>query len=222
MKTNPNPAPVNLLIADRHCVIREGLKAMLQSLHKEIRFIVTAVDSGEKALQVSGSIQADILLLDHSIVSPMDGAETIRRTLRYKPTLKVLVFSHDCEHGYVEAMMNAGAGGYLLQNARPPQLLEAIEAVLEGKKYYCHEVALMMLTEAKKPVVEKLILDHRLSRREVEVLRMIGKGKSNKEIAQGLFVSSRTVDTHRQHLLEKLKLHSTAALVRVAIEWGLA
>lgn len=208
---------LNVLIVDDHTMLRDGLKNMLLSLKKEIVLIVTEAASGEKALQKMVSNPPDLVIVDYKL-NGMPGPELIRRMLRYQPQIKVLALSNYSEYSIIEAMMDAGALGYVLKTITPEQLLLAIRTVMEGRNYYCNEVALVLLTEAAASAGAKKAAQYKLTPREIEIMLLIADGMKNEDIAKKLFLARRTVDTHRQNLLTKLNVKNTAGLVRFALE----
>ena len=135
--------------------------------------------------------------------------------------MKVLALSNYDELSYVKSMINEGANGYILKNIEPSQLVHAIQSVLGGSSYYSNEVALKLIDSAKN--TDSIIPPNksRLTKRELEVLKMIALEMTNDEIAKGLFISKRTVDTHRQNLLNKLHVKNTAGLIKAAYAFNL-
>lgn len=208
---------INVLIVDDHQLLREGLKLILHSFRKELLMQVTEAESGEKGLKKAEQLLFDLAIVDYNL-GGMPGDEFVRRVLRFQPDIKILALSNHNEYAFVEAMMEAGALGYVLKGIAPQQLLLAIMTVLQGKNYYCNEIALVLLTHAGESAGAKKAAQYHLSAREIEVLLLIADGMSNAEIALKLFVARRTVDTHRQNLLRKLNVKNTAGLVRFAIE----
>lgn len=208
---------IELLIVDDHYIFRDGLKTLLMSFKRELIIHVQEAGSGELGLQMAEHQHYDLVIVDYKL-SGMPGDEFVRRLLRFRPETKVLVLSHFNEYHFIEAMMEAGALGYVLKNILPEQMLQAIRTVIAGRNYYCNEIALVLLTKVKESAGAKKAAQYHLSAREIEVLFLIADGMRNEEIARKLFVARRTVDTHRQNLLKKLKVNNTAGLVRFALE----
>lgn len=222
MKT-PEQKPgevISVLIVDDHHLVRDGLRQMLLSFKKELEVHVAEAPSGEKALQYLGREDAELLIIDYRLEG-INGAETIERVLRFKPGIKILAISNYNEYAVIAAMMDAGALGYVLKSIQPLELLTAIKTVLQGRKYYCNEAALVMIAAADDNETTKKLASFNVSARELEILLLIGQGMTNAEIAGQLFVTRRTVDTHRQNLLKKMKVKNTAALIRLAGEMKL-
>ena len=214
----PSSVPViEVLVVDDHYILRDGLKTMLLSFKRELIMHVYEAGSGEVGLQMAEQQPFDLVIVDYKL-GGMPGDEFVRRLLRFRPETKVLALSHYDEYHFIEAMMDAGALGYVLKSVMPEQMLQAIRTVLSGRNYYCNEVALVLLTKARESAGAKKAAQYHLSAREIEVLFLIADGMRNGEIARKLFVARRTVDTHRQNLLKKLKVKNTAGLVRFALE----
>lgn len=211
---------LKILIVDDHQLLREGLKTMLLSFKKDLAIQLVEAESGEKALQKISRQDIDLVIIDYQLAG-LSGPETIRHIKRFNPEIKVLAISNYNEQKSIEAMLNAGALGYVLKSVEPEELLSAIKSVWAGKKYYCNEVAQVLIAAAENTGSEKRSPGCNITAREMEVLIMIAREMTNEEIAKKLFLARRTIDTHRQNLLAKLKVKNTAGLVRVAIEMNL-
>jgi len=211
---------IRLLIIDDHQMVRDGIKVMLESREDFLRFEIDEAENGESGVQKILKKIFDIVLIDYQLPG-MSGTETLQKIHLYKKDMKVLALSNYDELSYVKSMINEGANGYILKNIEPSQLIQAIQAVLTGSSYYSNEVALKLIDSAK--VSDNLIPANksRLTKREIEVLKMIALEMTNDEIAKGLFISKRTVDTHRQNLLNKLHVKNTAGLIKAAYAYHL-
>jgi DNA-binding NarL/FixJ family response regulator len=208
-----SPNSVNVLIVDDHQMVRDGLKVMLQSKKDIFQFTIDEAENGEEALKKVLRKNYDAVLMDYQMPD-MSGAETTENMLQYQPRIKVLAISNYDELPYVEKMIASGARGYVLKNIEPSQLLTAIKTILDNKTYYSNEVSTKLLDAAGHNAV--ILEKHGLTRRELEVLRMIAMEMTNEEIAEKLFVGKRTVDTHRQNLLNKLHARNTVGLIKAA------
>lgn len=208
---------IQTLIVDDHKMIRDGLRVMLSSFKKLIHFDIEEAESGEQALIKINRKNFDILIIDYNMPG-ISGAETAIQILRYKPNTKILALSNYDELPYIQNMIDAGVKGYVLKNIEPSQMLSAIKTILEGKTYYSNEVALKLIDIAKEDTVKKKIEAQKLTKREIEILRMIAMEMTNEEIAAKLYVGKRTVDTHRQNLLNKLHAKNTVGLVKAAYQ----
>lgn len=214
-KLNAEPEVIHLLIVDDHQMVRDGIKVMLGFLNKNIQFDIEESEDGEDAVKKIIYKDFDVVLLDYYL-SGRNGALIAEDILRYKPATKILALSNYDELGYVEAMMQAGAKGYILKNIEPSQLLTAIKTVLTDKLYYSNEVWLKLHEASDSGSSAGIKNIHTLSKREIEVLRLICLEKTNVEIADELCVSKRTIDTHRQNLLLKLHARNTVGLIKAA------
>jgi DNA-binding NarL/FixJ family response regulator len=210
---------IRLLIIDDHQMVRDGIKVMLNSKKSLIRFDIDEAENGEAGIHKILQKSFDIVLLDYQLPG-LSGTETLQKIKLYKNDIKVLALSNFDELSYIKSMMEQGANGYILKNVEPSQLISAIQSVLEGSSYYSNEVALKLIDSSKS--TDKLLLSANvLTRRELEILTMIAKEMTNDQIANALFISKRTVDSHRQNLLNKLQVKNTAGLIRAAYEFKL-
>ena len=211
---------IRLLIVDDHQMVRDGIRTMLESKENFLKFEIDEAENGEVALQKVLKKEFDIVLMDYQLPG-MNGTETLQQIRLYKKDLKVLALSNYDEYSYVKSMVANGANGYILKNIDPSQLLQAINSVLAGTPYYSNEVALKLIESAKHPENNAHEIRGGLSKREIEVLRLIALEMTNDEIARSLFISKRTVDSHRQNLIKKLQVKNTAGLIKVAYSFHL-
>ena len=211
---------IRLLIIDDHQMVRDGIRVMLESRDDLQQFELDEAENGELGVQKILKRHYDIVLIDYQLPG-MSGTETLKKIRLYKKDMKVLALSNYDELSYVKSMINEGANGYILKNIEPSQLVHAIQSVLGGSSYYSNEVALKLIDSAKN--TDSIIPPNksRLTKRELEVLKMIALEMTNDEIAKGLFISKRTVDTHRQNLLNKLHVKNTAGLIKAAYAFNL-
>jgi DNA-binding NarL/FixJ family response regulator len=211
---------IRLLIVDDHQMVRDGIRVMLESKENFLRFEIDEAENGEIAIRKILKKEFDIVLIDYQLPG-MSGTETLQRIHLYKKDIRVLALSNYDEFSYVKSMINEGANGYILKNIEPSQLIQAIQSVLAGIPYYSNEVALKLIDSAKSSDKAVSIQKKRLTKREPEVLKLIALEMTNDEIAKSLFISKRTVDTHRQNLLNKLNVKNTAGLIKAAYEFKL-
>lgn len=211
---------IKLLIIDDHQMVRDGIRVMLESRTNFIQFEIDEAENGEIGVHKILKKNFDIVLIDYQLPG-MSGTETLQKIHLYKKELKVLALSNYDELSYVKSMIDEGANGYILKNIEPSQLVNAIQVVLAGSSYYSNEVALKLIDSAKNSDSFIPINKNRLSNRELEILNMIALEMTNDEIAKGLFISKRTVDTHRQNLLIKLHVKNTAGLIKAAYAFNL-
>ena len=211
---------IRLLIIDDHQMVRDGIRVMLESRVDLQQFELDEAENGELGIQKILKRHYDIILIDYQLPG-MSGTETLKKIRLYKKDMKVLALSNYDELSYVKSMINEGANGYILKNIEPSQLVHAIQSVLGGSSYYSNEVALKLIESAKSTDSIIPANKSRLTKRELEVLKMIALEMTNDEIAKGLFISKRTVDTHRQNLLNKLHVKNTAGLIKAAYAFNL-
>ena len=207
---------LRLLLVDDHVVVREGLRSLLDS---DGRFdIVGEAADGQTAVSAATTLNPDVVVLDVSLPG-MNGAQLARRLKENLPHVKTLALTVHEEGGYLRSLMDAGASGYVLKRSAASELLKAIQVVGEGGTYLDSTLAGQVVNggghrrAARGPSTL-------LSEREREVVRYVAHGYSNKEIAQKLDVSVKTVETYRYRATDKLGLQSRADLVRYAIDQG--
>jgi DNA-binding NarL/FixJ family response regulator len=212
---------IKVVIADDHKIIRIGLRGILDRAD-EIEIIGEAED-GPQVLEIVKKTVTDVILMDIDM-GRSSGIETTRKVKASSPDVRVLALTMHEEQGHIIQMLEAGANGYLLKNTGADELLSAIHAVVRGDSYFSNTVSatlLKALTNQQEKSKQKSNKDIPLSAREIEVLRLIAQEATNSEIASKLFISIRTVDTHRRNILEKLQVKNTAGLVKYAIEKAL-
>jgi DNA-binding NarL/FixJ family response regulator len=204
-----------VLLVDDHKMVRDGLRVMLGSLKKALQFDTDEAESGEEALKKVNRNDYELLIIDYHMPG-ISGAETISRILRYRNDIKILAVSNYDELPYIQGMIDAGAHGYVLKNIEPAQLLLAIRTILSGKIYYSNEVATKIIEGQQKETAASDAGIRDLSKREIEVLKLIALEMTNEEIAKKLVIGKRTVDAHRQNLLNKLHVKNTVGLIKFA------
>jgi DNA-binding NarL/FixJ family response regulator len=207
---------ISVLIVDDHKILREGLKGFIH-LQDDMEVIGECADESG-AIEAVERLNPDVVLMDIDL----DGSSGISATkhIREKfPLQKVLAITLHHEDTSILPMIQAGAQGYVLKNADPMEMIDAIRTVNKGNSYYSRHVSDVIMHSLMRPKVHAL--PDGLTAREVEVIQLIAQEYSNGEIANKLFISVRTVDTHRRNLLDKLNLKNTAGLVKYALEKGL-
>ena len=206
---------INVLIIDDHKLVRDGLKIMLTSLKKTMLFRVDEAESGEQALLKMRLNSYDLALIDYQMPG-ISGAETIYRTLRFKPQMKMLALSSYDEISFIQSMIDAGAKGYVLKDIEPKEMLNAIQTILSNQLYYCSKVAVKLIEYNEVNRISEIRAKRILTPRQIQVLQLIAKEMTNDEIANELNLHKRTIDTHRQNILYQLKAKNTAGLVKAA------
>ncbi|WP_276497020.1 response regulator transcription factor [Pontibacter litorisediminis] len=212
------PGKVKVIIADDHFVVREGLRVLLEQ--DEGLQVVGEASNGKEVLGLLQEMAADVVLMDVNMPN-MDGYQTTEEVSRSFPGTKVIALSMHTSLPIVQKMLASGAVGYLLKTTSKVELTAAVKLVAAGGQYISGELSFKLLEHNLKGCAEQ---DHegtdgkKLSRREVEVLTLISDGYTNAEIAEKLFTSKRTIETHRQNILEKTHTKNTAHLIKYAFE----
>lgn len=210
---------IKILIADDHKVFRDGIISILGDI-EDITVIAEAGD-GREVLERLKEVQPDIILMDITM-GDTNGIDTTKLVKEAYPNIKVLALSMHSESGYIVKMLEVGASGYLLKDAGKEEMENAIRVIAKGNTYYSQQVSSVIVQHLTNPNKAKSSKGGvPLTKREIEVLRLIAEEYSNPEIAKELFISIRTVDTHRRNLLEKLQAKNTAGLVKYAIKNGI-
>ena len=211
---------IKVAIADDHRLFREGIHFLLDQMG-DIELIFEAA-SGNELIQKLEQQEIDVLLLDLEM-EDMDGMEAIKIIRPQYPELGIIILTTYSESKMMAYLMELGANGYLLKDAEPETLQRAIESVYHEGYYFTREVSRAMITGLKSPARKKPLLKNNvvLSAREIEVLQLICQEYTAKEIADKLFISPRTAEGHRRHLIEKLGVKNTAGLIVKAIKEGL-
>ena len=204
---------IKIALVDDHALFRNGLRGLIDG-KRNCRVVAESSD-GAEFLENEEALAADVVFMD--IAMPMlSGDKATIAALERNPELKVICLSMFGDERYYSRMVEAGAKGFLLKDSSIEEVFAAIEAIVKGEEYICHDV-MRVLSEAMRRNDETKML----SEREIDVLLGICRGLSTQEIADGLFISKRTVDTHRANILEKTGSNNTASLVVYAIKHGL-
>ena len=210
----PDILKIKVTIVDDHPLVIEGLKSLLKP-YEHLK-IVGSFGSGQGILDFLENHQVDIVLLDIHLPD-MSGIEVCERICKQYEFVDIIGLSTYGERSIVNQMIANGAKGYLLKNVTESELIEAIEKVYRGRRYYGHEVQQAMADT----IFHTLGDTPRLTKREKQVLQLIVSGKTSADIAKKLFISQLTVETHRRNLMKKMNATNTASLVRIAIEKSL-
>lgn len=196
-----------VFIVDDHPMVIEGIRSMLQDL-SQIEVAGHATNAAS-CLGFFVKNSADVVLLDINLPD-QSGIEVCKELIKRRPALKIIALTNFDQLTYLQSMKDAGAHGYLLKNSSLDEIEKAIQAVMAGGEYWLGRDSVReSIEEHNQPL---------LTRREIEVLKLIAEGLTNQEIADKLFVSASTVDSHRKNLISKLQVKNTAALVRTALE----
>jgi two-component system, NarL family, response regulator NreC len=209
-----------IVIAEDHTILREGLRSLLSS-NSSFEIVGEAGD-GREAIRCAEKFKPDLILTDLTMPR-MNGMEAIKEIKRESPASKVLVLTVHRAEEYILAAFRAGADGYILKDSTHSELVMAVKKVLSGKPYISPEISDKVIEgylEGKKTLKSRTSWET-LTQREREILKLIAEGYKNKEIADDLCISVKTVEKHRANLMEKLDLHNIQALTTFAIERGI-
>lgn len=212
---------ITVLLAEDHMIVREGFRKLLES-DNGVRVIGEA-ETGREAVQMTAKLRPDVVVMD--IAMPLlNGLEATRRILKTLPGTRVLILSAHSDDMYVERAIGMGASGFLIKQTSSHMLSKAIREVHKGKTFFSPSISKRLGRDYQKSDVTGELLKKksaRMTSREVEVLQLIAEGNANKQIAAKLSISIKTVEKHRDHLMQKLDIHDTAGLTRYAIEAGI-
>ena len=212
---------ITVLLAEDHAVVRQGLRTLLES---EGHFaVVGQAETGREAIALAASLRPDVILMD--IAMPvLNGLEATRQIVAANPKAKVLMLSAHSDDEYVERTTAVGAVGFLEKQTSAEILSRAIQEVAKGNAFFSPAIA-KRRADVKKRSVDRDGLSQpngmRLTSRETEVIQLVAEGQANKQVAATLGISIKTVEKHRQHLMDKLNIHDTAGLTRYAIAQGI-
>lgn len=206
---------IRLLLVDDHQIVLDGIKALLDGL--DGFDCVATTDNGQKAIDLLKVFDVDVVLMDIDmpIMSGMDATRVIKKEY---PNVKVISLTQHSERGMVKRLLDCGADGYLLKNIAQDELASAIRKVYSGENAFSEEVTMSLAGKAVEKNVNGVEIE--LTEREIEILSLIAEGLSSKQIGDKLFISPRTVDTHRTNLMNKLDIHNIAGLIRFAFKNG--
>ena len=212
---------ITVLLAEDHAVVRQGLRTLLEA--GGACTVVGQAQTGREAVELAAALHPDIVLMD--IAMPvLNGLEATRQILALNPAAKVVILSAHSDDEYVERTIAVGATGFLEKQTSAEVLIQALETVAKGKPFFSPAIA-RRLADGKSRALSR---DGRakpagvsLTSRETEVLQLVAEGHANKQIASALRISIKTVEKHRQHVMDKLNVHETAGLTRYAIGQGI-
>jgi len=214
--------PVRVILVDDHTIIRDGIKALLKD-NKGIQ-VVGEAGTGKELLEMLPAIEADVVMMDINMPE-MDGFETTTMLQEQHSDVKVLILSMLDHENYIAKIMDAGASGYLLKNTGREEMVCGIKIVAAGGNFISSAISINLLKKLQNPNYKPTVTEEKqtrdLSQREIEILKLIADGLTNAEIADKIFTSKRTVETHRQNIIEKTKAKNTAALIKYAISKGI-
>lgn len=212
---------ITVLLAEDHTVVREGLRKMLE-LEGDIEIIGEAQD-GRQAFELAKKLHPDVVLMDIAMPK-LNGLVATRQILKVEPATKVLILSAHNDDAYVDNASKSGAVGFLLKQTSSHEVCRAIREVQRGKTFYSPSISRRQDRIRQSPPHRArgfLKKAAQLTSREMEILQLIAEGKANKETAAELGIGVKTVEKHREHIMQKLDIHDTAGLTRYAISTGI-
>jgi DNA-binding NarL/FixJ family response regulator len=211
--------PITVLLAEDHAIVRQGFRKLLEA--EEDFEVVGEAENGRTAVEMTKKLRPAVVVMD--IAMPLlNGMEATKQILQAVPTTRILILSAHSDDVYVEHLNALGTAGYLIKQTSSHILASAIREVAKGKTFFGPAFAKGLHAQKANPLDETRIKEiARLSSRETEVLQLIAEGQANKQIADELRISIKTVEKHRQSLMDKLRIHDTAGLTRYAIRAGI-
>lgn len=208
-----------IVLADDHKVLREGLKSLLNQ--QQDFQVVGEADDGQEAVKLTKKLEPDIVVLDIGMPN-MNGIQATKHIVDEVPDTKVLALSMHSDHQYVVKMLQAGASGYMLKDCAFEELIMAVRAITAGKFYLSKDVTGMVINNYINMVqAMDAVGVPALTSRERETLQLIAEGKSTADTAKLLNVSTKTIETHRKNIMDKLDIHNIAELTKFAVREGL-
>ncbi|MGD0016014.1 MAG: response regulator transcription factor [Verrucomicrobiia bacterium] len=211
---------ITVLLAEDHMIVREGLRSLLE--HESDIEVVGEAQTGRQAVQLTRKLRPTVVVMD--IAMPLlNGLEATRQILKVVPATKVVILSAHSDDAYVEQATALGAAGYLIKQTSLQVLARAIREAHKGNTFFSPSIAKRLNNRNQKSLDREGLLKKKvahLSSREIEVLQLIAEGAPNKQVAAELGISIKTVEKHRQSLMQKLNIHDVAGLTRYAISAG--
>lgn len=212
---------IKVLLADDHTVVRQGLRVLLEA-EPDIAVVGEAAN-GREAVQLTKKLMPDVVVMDIAMPN-LNGLEATRQIAKEVPTAKLLVLSSYNDDEYVHQITSAGATGYLLKQTAATELIKAVREARRGNAFFSPVVSRRLVERYRKAVLSGAPVNKRnnlLTPREAEVLQLIAEGLANKQIAAELSISIKTVEKHRQQVMDKLNIHDIAGLTRYALSKGI-
>jgi DNA-binding NarL/FixJ family response regulator len=209
---------IKVLLVDDHQIIIDGLKSLLKDSEEIV--VSGEANHGREALRILDLLEIDVVLMDIDM-PVLNGIDTLKEIRKQGLAVKVIILSMHNEAGMIKSLINIGANGYLLKSSPKDEVINAIQKVTSGNSYFSPEVTLSLLNKPQNNFHDSNPQLELLTDRETEIVQLIAEGFSNKEIGAKLFISHRTVDTHRTNIMKKLNVGNIAGLISYAIKNGI-
>jgi len=211
--------PIRILIADDHAIIRRGLRTLLE--HEPGLEVVAEACDGREAVAIARRERPQVVILDISMPN-LNGIEAARQIAEVLPEAQVVILTVQADEAYLLSALKAGARGYVLKSSAESEVVDAVRAVSQGKAFFSPKMSRMIADDYTRYLEHEKVADayELLTNREHEILQLLAEGASNKDIANTLGLSPTTVICHRQHIFQKLNLHSLADLILYAVRKG--
>jgi len=211
---------IKILLAEDHTIVRKGIRSLLDS--EQAIEVVGEAENGREAVEKTAQLCPDIVLLDHTMPI-LNGLEATRQIRKFYPAVKVLILTMHTNEEYIFQFLQAGAAGYLVKQSAPTDLVAAIHAVYQGQSFLSPAISKTVIDEYLRQTGTRHnhTNDEKLTSREREVLQLLAEGCSNRQIAEQLQISIKTVGVHRLNLMEKLDIHDITELTKYAIRKGM-
>ena len=210
---------ISILLADDHKILRDGIRSLLE---KEPDYeVVGEADNGRTAIELACELKPDVIIMDIGMPD-INGIEATKEILSRVPSIQVIALSVYSDKQFLVEMLNAGAKGYLVKDCAFDEMLSAVHSVVSNKRYIAPKLLETFIEDYMNNKIKNgMTKKTHLTRRETDVLSLIAQGKNTKEISAALHISVKTVYTHRQHIMDKLKIHNPVDLAKYALRTGL-
>ena len=207
---------IRILIADDHGIVRKGLRLQLQQ--REEFEVAGEASDGREAVRMAEELGPNVVIMDIAMPN-LNGIDAAAQMVKRNPQLRVIILSMHSDEGYLTRALTAGVKGYLLKETADLDLYRAVQSVAQGKVFFSPSIANTLLEDYMRQLQQRGLQDSYdlLTDREKEIFQLLAEGKSNKEVATTLDLSTYTVETHRTHIMQKLNLHSAAEIVLYAV-----
>jgi DNA-binding NarL/FixJ family response regulator len=211
---------IRVLLAEDHTIVRKGIRSLLDD--EPAITVVGEAENGREAVEQTGQLRPDIVLLDHTMPI-LNGLEATRQIRKFYPAVKVLILTMHTNEEYIFQFLQAGAAGYLVKQSAPTDLIAAIHAVYQGQSFLSPAISKTVIDEylRQSGAAHSHDDEEKLTAREREVLQLLAEGCSNRQIAEQLHLSLKTVGVHRLNLMKKLDIHDLTELTKYAIRKGM-